>query len=169
MTRTGLDHSLTKCAKMRTKNSVFTRFNFTKYDAGSKYRERASNLRSLSFATERMGVNPASWVSISKAGGGRGVAGGTKKFKNQVRPCRFFYFLCCFQYWDDYHVKTNFTFISQTFWDFWCWSATWRQRPFPLFWTWNYTAARLAQWDKRRSAEREVAGSNPGRTNTQSL
>ena len=31
------------------------------------------------------------------------------------------------------------------------------------------TTARLAQWDKRRSAEREVAGSNPGRTNTQGL
>ena len=31
------------------------------------------------------------------------------------------------------------------------------------------TAARLAQWDKRRSAEREAAGSNPGRTNTQGL
>ena len=31
------------------------------------------------------------------------------------------------------------------------------------------TAARLAQWDKRRSAEREVGGSNPGRTNAQGL
>ena len=31
------------------------------------------------------------------------------------------------------------------------------------------TAARLAQWDKRRSAEREAVGSNPGRTNTQGL
>ena len=31
------------------------------------------------------------------------------------------------------------------------------------------TAARLAQWDERRSAEREVAGSDPGRTNTQGL
>ena len=30
-------------------------------------------------------------------------------------------------------------------------------------------ATRLAQWDKRRSAEREVASSNPGRTNTQVL
>ena len=30
-------------------------------------------------------------------------------------------------------------------------------------------AARLAQWDKRRSAEREVTGSSPGRTNTQGL
>ena len=28
------------------------------------------------------------------------------------------------------------------------------------------TAARLAQWGKRRSAEREAVGSNPGRTNT---
>ena len=31
------------------------------------------------------------------------------------------------------------------------------------------TAARLAQLDKRRSAEREAAGSSPGRTNTQGL
>ena len=31
------------------------------------------------------------------------------------------------------------------------------------------TAARLAQWDKRRSAEREALGSNPGRTKTQGL
>ena len=31
------------------------------------------------------------------------------------------------------------------------------------------TAAWLAQWDKRRSAEREAVGSNPGRTNTQGL
>ena len=31
------------------------------------------------------------------------------------------------------------------------------------------TAARLAQWDKRRSAEREADGSSPGRTNTQGL
>ena len=30
-------------------------------------------------------------------------------------------------------------------------------------------AAWLAQLDKRRSAEREAAGSSPGRTNTQSL
>ena len=30
-------------------------------------------------------------------------------------------------------------------------------------------AAHLAQLDKRRSAEREVAGSNPGQTNTQGL
>ena len=33
----------------------------------------------------------------------------------------------------------------------------------------SHTAARLAQWDKRRSAEREAVGSNPGRTNTQGL
>ena len=31
------------------------------------------------------------------------------------------------------------------------------------------TAARLAQWDKGRSAVREALGSNPGRTNTQGL
>ena len=31
------------------------------------------------------------------------------------------------------------------------------------------TAAQLAQLDKRRSAEREAAGSSPGRTNTQGL
>ena len=31
------------------------------------------------------------------------------------------------------------------------------------------TVARLAQLGERRSAEREVAGSNPGRTNTQGL
>ena len=31
------------------------------------------------------------------------------------------------------------------------------------------TAALLAQLGERRSAEREVAGSNPGRTNTQGL
>ena len=31
------------------------------------------------------------------------------------------------------------------------------------------TAARLVQWDKRRSAEREAASSGPGRTNTQGL
>ena len=31
------------------------------------------------------------------------------------------------------------------------------------------TAAHLAQLDKRRSAEREVAGSNHGRTDTQGL
>ena len=31
------------------------------------------------------------------------------------------------------------------------------------------TAARLAQWDKRRSAEREAASLGPGRTNTQGL
>ena len=31
------------------------------------------------------------------------------------------------------------------------------------------TAARLAQWDKRRSAEREAVGSNPSRTKTQGL
>ena len=31
----------------------------------------------------------------------------------------------------------------------------------------DLTAARLAQLDKRRSAEREAAGSSPGRTNTQ--
>ena len=33
----------------------------------------------------------------------------------------------------------------------------------------DHTAARLAQWDKRRPAEREAVGSNPGRTNTQGL
>ena len=33
----------------------------------------------------------------------------------------------------------------------------------------TYTAARLAQWDKRRSTEREADGSSPGRTNTQGL
>ena len=32
-----------------------------------------------------------------------------------------------------------------------------------------FTATRLAQLDKRRSAEREAAGSSPGRTNTQGL
>ena len=32
-----------------------------------------------------------------------------------------------------------------------------------------YTAAWLAQLEEHRSAEREVAGSNPGRTNTQDL
>ena len=32
-----------------------------------------------------------------------------------------------------------------------------------------FTAAWLAQLGERRSAEREVAGSNPGRTNTQGL
>ena len=31
------------------------------------------------------------------------------------------------------------------------------------------TAARLAQLDKGRSAERDTAGSSPGRTNTQGL
>ena len=31
------------------------------------------------------------------------------------------------------------------------------------------TAAELAQLDKRRSAEREAAGSSPGRTNTHGL
>ena len=31
------------------------------------------------------------------------------------------------------------------------------------------TAARLAQWDKGRSAVREAVGSNPVRTNTQGL
>ena len=31
------------------------------------------------------------------------------------------------------------------------------------------TAAWLAQLEERQSAEREVAGSNPGRTNTQGL
>ena len=34
---------------------------------------------------------------------------------------------------------------------------------------WYKTAARLAQLDKRRSSEREVAGSSPGQTNTQGL
>ena len=33
----------------------------------------------------------------------------------------------------------------------------------------NTTAAQLAQLVKRRSAEREVAGSNPGRSNIQGL
>ena len=33
----------------------------------------------------------------------------------------------------------------------------------------HLTAAWLAQLGERRSAEREVAGSNPGRTNTQGL
>ena len=32
-----------------------------------------------------------------------------------------------------------------------------------------FTAARLAQWDKRRSAERESVGWNPGRTNTSTM
>ena len=32
-----------------------------------------------------------------------------------------------------------------------------------------FTAARLAQLGERRSAEREVVSSNPGRTNTQGL
>ena len=31
------------------------------------------------------------------------------------------------------------------------------------------TGDRLAQWHKRRSAEREAVGSNPGRTKTQGL
>ena len=31
------------------------------------------------------------------------------------------------------------------------------------------SAARVAQFDKHRSDEQEVAGSNPGRTNTQGL
>ena len=42
------------------------------------------------------------------------------------------------------------------------------QLPFPC-WITYYTAARLAQLGERRSAEREVASSNPGRTNTQGL
>ena len=33
----------------------------------------------------------------------------------------------------------------------------------------KHTAARLAQLEKRRSAEREVASSNPGRTINQGL
>ena len=33
----------------------------------------------------------------------------------------------------------------------------------------DLTATRLAQLDKRGSAEREAAGSSPGRTNTQGL
>ena len=58
LTRTGLDYSLTKrrCAKMQTKNSVLSRFNFAKYEARSKLRKRASNLRSWSFAIERIRV-----------------------------------------------------------------------------------------------------------------
>ena len=32
-----------------------------------------------------------------------------------------------------------------------------------------YTAARLAQLGERRSAKREIASSNPGRTNNQGL
>ena len=92
LTKTGLDYSLTKrkCAKMRTKTSVLTRFNFAKYEARSKKRERASNLRSLSFAIERKRVTPASWVSIYKAGGGRGVAGGTKYVKNTSSSMQIF-------------------------------------------------------------------------------
>ena len=34
---------------------------------------------------------------------------------------------------------------------------------------WPYLFAWLAQLGERRSAEREVVGSNPGRTNTQGL
>ena len=64
---------------MRRKNW----FNCVKYEICLKQRERASNLRSLSFAIERMRVPPASLVSmISKAGGGRGVAGAQKNVKN---------------------------------------------------------------------------------------
>ena len=37
--------------------------------------------------------------------------------------------------------------------------------PFPC----TSSAARLVQLDKRLSAEREIAGSNPGRTNIQGL
>ena len=53
---------------------------------------------------------------------------------------------------------------------------------FDLVLEWNYsqltflfyfvcllTAARLAQWDKRRPSEGEAEGSNPSRTNTQGL
>ena len=36
-------------------------------------------------------------------------------------------------------------------------------------WVLAHTAAWLAQLEERRSTEREVAGSNPGRTNTQGL
>ena len=35
--------------------------------------------------------------------------------------------------------------------------------------SWGHTAAWLTQLGERRSAEREVAGSNPGQTNTQGL
>ena len=38
-----------------------------------------------------------------------------------------------------------------------------------LFKTQYKTAARLAQLDKRRSSEREAAGSSPGRTKTQGV
>ena len=38
-----------------------------------------------------------------------------------------------------------------------------------LYTSYIITAARLAQWDKHRSTEREAVGSNPGRTNTQGL
>ena len=33
----------------------------------------------------------------------------------------------------------------------------------------NRRPCQLAQWNKRRSAERETVGPNPGRTNTQGL
>ena len=36
-------------------------------------------------------------------------------------------------------------------------------------WYPELAAARLAQWDKHRSAEWEALGSNPGHTNTQGL
>ena len=84
----------------------------------------------------------------SRTGKGCGT-GGTKNFKNASLSMKIFlYFLCCFQYWNGYklnHAYTNFTFISQTFWDFWCWSATCRQRPFPLFWAWNWTRLAMTQ------------------------
>ena len=54
LTKTGLDYSLTKrkCTKCEQK-TLLTRFNFAEYEAHSKWRERVSNLRSLSFAIER--------------------------------------------------------------------------------------------------------------------
>ena len=48
-------------------------------------------------------------------------------------------------------------------------SYDWSMEPFNLFTTKDLIAAWLVQLGERRSAEQEVAGSNPGRANTQGL
>ena len=57
-----------------------------------------------------------------------------------------------FRNFEELHLRSFKTHHFQT-WQFYCYK----------------TAARLAQLDKRRSSEREAAGSSPGRTNTQGL
>ena len=78
----------------------------------------------------------------------------------------YMYGICCvpvFFYSQNRSQKYSFQIPSKKMVKWWIWNVRIGFDPE------NPPAARLAQLDKRRSAEREAPGSSPGRTNTQGL